>query len=270
MHPHPHAAWTSCPARLRIQAMRNRQRVLRRRAQGGTALHQGDADALLSRVRRLPAEGRRPLSRSRHHPPGHGQPLHAHAEGAGGAVRGHRRDLVVGPIHDALHPQTWKLAESGGDGGQHVQPPVPRQTTDRRYRRLAKTGSRMEPPRQSGQGHHSVEVHTPTGQKNTLLHNHAVKALETTGRMRLGAEKEAIILLAGPAAQRKFRPSSLRNYHGHSDRHSAIELMDYFVGSNRELEAYINWLRIRAEQLVADSFVWKTIEAVAAALFEPK
>ena len=45
-------------------------------------------------------------------------------------------------------PKTWKLAESGGDGGRHVQPPVPRQTTDRRYRRLAKTGSRMEPPRQ--------------------------------------------------------------------------------------------------------------------------
>src|ERR1039457_3035550 len=44
--------------------------------------------------------------------------------------------------------QTWKLAESGGDGGQHVQPPVPRQTTYRKYRRLAKTGSRMEPPRQ--------------------------------------------------------------------------------------------------------------------------
>jgi hypothetical protein len=86
--------------------------------------------------------------RSRHHPPGHGQPLHAYAEGAGGTVRRHRRDLVVGPIHDPLHPQTWKLAESGGDGGQHVQPPVPRQTTDRRYRRLAKTGSRMEPPRQ--------------------------------------------------------------------------------------------------------------------------
>src|ERR1035441_41100 len=61
MHPNSHAVWTSCPARLRIQAMRNRQRVLRRRARGGTALHQGDADALLSRVRRLPAEDRRPL-----------------------------------------------------------------------------------------------------------------------------------------------------------------------------------------------------------------
>jgi hypothetical protein len=65
-----------------------------------------------------------------------------------------------------LHPQTWKLAESGGDGGRHVQPPVPRQTTDRRYRSLAETGSSMEPPRQSGQGHDSVEVHTQTGQKN--------------------------------------------------------------------------------------------------------
>lgn len=91
-----------------------------------------------------------------------------------------------------------------------------------------------------------------------------------TDRMRLGAEKRAIILFAGPAAQRKYRSSSIRNYHGHSDRHSAIDLMDYFVGSNRELEAYLNWLRIRAEQLVANPFAWKTIEAVAAALFESK
>jgi hypothetical protein len=94
--------------------------------------------------------------------------------------------------------------------------------------------------------------------------------LEITGRIRLGAEKMAIILLAGPAAQRNFRASSLRNYHGHSDRRWAIDLMDRFVGSNRELEAYLNLLRIRAEQLVANPFTWKTIEAVAVALFERK
>ena len=109
-----------------------------------------------------------------------------------------------------------------------------------------------------------------TGTCHTLKAFSGSPELETTGRMRLGAEKEAIILLAGPAAQRKFRPSSLRNYHGHSDRHRAIELMNCFVGSNRELEAYINWLRIRAEQLVANPFAWRTIEAVAAALFERK
>ena len=44
------------------------------------------------------------------------------------------------------YTQAWQLAESGGDGGQHVQPPLPRQTTDRRYRRLEKTSSSMEPP----------------------------------------------------------------------------------------------------------------------------
>jgi len=79
---------------------------------------------------------------------GHGQPLHAHAEGAGRTLRGLRRDLVMAPLHGPLHPQTRKLAESGGDGGQYVQPPVPRQTTNRRYRSLAETSSRMEPPRQ--------------------------------------------------------------------------------------------------------------------------
>src|SRR5260370_21260390 len=61
--------------------------------------------------------------------------------------------------------------------------------------------------------------------------------LEITDRMRLGAEKQAIILFAGPAAQRRFRPSSVRSYHGQSDRGVANQLMNYFVGSNRELEA---------------------------------
>ncbi len=88
--------------------------------------------------------------------------------------------------------------------------------------------------------------------------------------MRLGAEKSAVISFAGPAAQRKYRPSSMRNYHGHSDRASAIDLMNYFVGSNEELNAYLNLLRIRAEQLVANALTWKEIEAVAAALFERK
>ena len=94
--------------------------------------------------------------------------------------------------------------------------------------------------------------------------------LETTDLMRLGAEKRAIILFAGPAAQRKYRATSIRNYHGHSDRNRAIDLINRFVGSNRELEAYINLLRIRAEQLVANPSGWRTIEAVSAALFERK
>jgi hypothetical protein len=47
-------------------------------------------------------------------------------------------------------------------------------------------------------------------------------------------------------------------------------MMSCFVGSNRELKAYLNLLHIRAEQFVANPLAWKTIEAIATALFERK
>jgi hypothetical protein len=94
--------------------------------------------------------------------------------------------------------------------------------------------------------------------------------IERTGQMRLGAEKRAIISFAGEAAQRRFRPMSVRRHHAAIDRRHAIDLMNYFVGSTRELEAYLEWLRIRAESFVASPFNWKRIEAVAAALMARK
>ena len=89
-----------------------------------------------------------------------------------------------------------------------------------------------------------------------------------TGTMRLGAEKHAIASLAGELAQRKFRPSSVRSYHGQTDRHNAVKLMSYFVSSDRELSAYLKWLKIRAEQLVGNDATWTMIEAVAKALIK--
>jgi hypothetical protein len=55
--------------------------------------------------------------------------------------------------------------------------------------------------------------------------------IERTGQMRLGAEKRAIVSFAGEAAQRRFRPMSVRRHHGAIDRGHAIDLMNYFVGS---------------------------------------
>jgi hypothetical protein len=40
---------------------------------------------------------------------------------------------------------------------------------------------------------------------------------EMSGSTRLGAERRAIVSLAGEAAQRKFRPSSIRRYHARED-----------------------------------------------------
>ena len=51
-----------------------------------------------------------------------------------------------------------------------------------------------------------------------------------TGRMRLRIEEDVIVLLAGGIAQREFRASSLRSYHGRSDHEAAIDLLMYIVG----------------------------------------
>lgn len=92
-------------------------------------------------------------------------------------VRTQRWGLVVEPIHGPLHAQTRKLAESGGDGGQPVQPPVPGQTPNRKHRCPTQPGSRLESPRQPRQRHDPVEVHTSPGTTQASLHNYTVKAL---------------------------------------------------------------------------------------------
>lgn len=87
-----------------------------------------------------------------------------------------------------------------------------------------------------------------------------------TGSTRLKIENRAIVLLAGEAAQRKHRPSSIRSHHGSSDRRHVIDLLTYVTGSDRELRAYVAWLSIRSEQLVALPAHWAMIVAVAHAL----
>jgi hypothetical protein len=57
------------------------------------------------------------------------------------------------------------------------------------------------------------------------------------GRMRLRIEEDVIVKLAGGAAHRKFRPSSVRSYHSRTDNESAIDLLSYVVGDERELKA---------------------------------
>ncbi len=175
--PIPDAAGTSCPARLRIQAMRNRQRVLRRRAQGGTALHQGDADALLSRVRRLPAEDRRryPAADTIHLVMDN---LSTHTRKALGERFGEKAGSWLWDrftIHYTPKHGSWL------NQAEMEVSLFSRQCLGKRrigniaaLRKQARAWNRRV---NQAQGHNSVEVHAPPGPKNTSLHNHAVKAL---------------------------------------------------------------------------------------------
>lgn len=90
--------------------------------------------------------------------------------------------------------------------------------------------------------------------------------VEMTGAMRLKAENRVIVSLAGPVAQRIYRPSSVRGHHGRSDRASAVDLLSFFAGSTRELTAYLRWLQVRTEEYVGSSLWWTMIDAVADAL----
>jgi hypothetical protein len=91
-----------------------------------------------------------------------------------------------------------------------------------------------------------------------------------TGRMRLRIEEDVIVSLAGGVAQREFRASSIRSYHGRSDREAAIDLLSYITGDERELKAYWRLLVVRTENFVRNAPRWMQIEAVAKALMEKK
>jgi hypothetical protein len=71
---------------------------------------------------------------------------------------------------------------------------------------------------------------------------------------------------AGEAAQRQYRPTSVRSWHASKDRQDIVDPLSYFVSENRELEAYCHWLQIRAENLIKKAAVWAQIQAVACAL----
>ena len=78
----------------------------------------------------------------RYHPSGHGQPEYPHPQSSGGTIRRKSWRLVVEAFYGALHSQAWKLAESGGDGGEFAFPAMLRQTPNRRHRLLAPASSR--------------------------------------------------------------------------------------------------------------------------------
>jgi hypothetical protein len=92
--------------------------------------------------------------------------------------------------------------------------------------------------------------------------------IEPTGRTRLLAEKRAVVSLAGLEAQRRYRPSSVRNYHGSDDYQNAASIIEYFCGSPEELEPYLRLLHVRAKTLIQSPAIWESIERVAAALLE--
>lgn len=92
--------------------------------------------------------------------------------------------------------------------------------------------------------------------------------LETSSdRLRIKAEDFALMCLAGPAAQRKYDPRSIRIAH-HGDHEQAEEILrDYSRTHNEQyIRTYYKLIDIRARDFVECN--WKWIELLATELLE--
>jgi len=78
---------------------------------------------------------------------------------------------------------------------------------------------------------------------------------------------EILILFAGGAAETRF--GGRRNFVGaRKDRSSAINLAGLLYSDTAELEAYLRWLAIRADNLLKRPGTWEAVEAIAGGLLE--
>ena len=91
---------------------------------------------------------------------------------------------------------------------------------------------------------------------------------DSSPRMQRRFENMVLVCLAGPAAQQRFNPHGFRYSHGSHDRREAVDLLNYLVGSQQELQAYYNLIDIRARAFVNGAYHWKSIEALANALLD--
>jgi hypothetical protein len=98
------------------------------------------------------------------------------------------------------------------------------------------------------------------------VHDSPLRGISSSMGVSAAAERKAnkavIIYLAGPAAQRKFRPRSWRNQHGQADYDSATALALCLNDGDVEMAtAYLEWMRLWAERIITNN--WRFVVAVA-------
>jgi hypothetical protein len=110
----------------------------------------------------------------------------------------------------------------------------------------------------------TVEFRSPVVHKNVL--RGAKFGLDTSEGARLRAERAILVRLAGPAAQKRHAPRSLRSRHGESDLKQALDLASSVSSSPSEAYAFVARLGIAADDLIEAR--WPLVERVASALIE--
>jgi hypothetical protein len=86
---------------------------------------------------------------------------------------------------------------------------------------------------------------------------------------RIGRYHERLVsLLAGRAAQRRFKPQSIRSWHASSDMKAAMDLLLRLHGHGDEATHAYGYLEARARNFVNHPQNWRMIQDLAKALIE--
>ena len=104
------------------------------------------------------------------------------------------------------------------------------------------------------------------GHLDLVVHDSPLPGISSSVGVSAGAERKAnnavMTYLAGPAAQRKFRPRSWRSQHGQADYDSATGFALWLNDGDAEMAtAYLEWMGLRAERIITNN--WRFVVAVA-------
>ena len=101
---------------------------------------------------------------------------------------------------------------------------------------------------------------------NNPLYRMNLNSHEHSDRLRLRVERAVIIALAGPEAQQRYNPRTIRKQDVKDDVDRVMRVLSEFTASNEELEAYFDLLRIRTRQLI--DLKWDAVQRLSRALCE--
>lgn len=91
---------------------------------------------------------------------------------------------------------------------------------------------------------------------------------DSSPRVQRRIENMALVLYAGPAAQKRFNSKGFRRYHAGSDWSRASQLLSYVVGDSDVHAAYIKLIDLQATKLIGLPNHWPVIKGIAEALLE--
>jgi hypothetical protein len=96
-----------------------------------------------------------------------------------------------------------------------------------------------------------------------LLEGVDLEKANTSSSVRSKIENEIMISLAGAIAQGTHDSRSFRRYHDDDDRAYSEGLAMRVTGSAKETEAYLEWLRIRTENMIRNPLHWRAVQTLA-------